>query len=167
MSLADIGIKETGGRNSVPTDRWVVASGQTELIEAGEPAKVTDDESEVILLVDADLTIGTDKTMSGIAAKSSTETSSASGYSDQFLPLPDVQWEVKAETSSTVDTQSEIDALIGNMVLINLASSVFTMEADATTGANNAFVIVGGDPNRSTVWFRIRLDASHLGRGTV
>ena len=167
MSNADIGVKETGGRNSLPTDRWVVASGQTELIEAGEPAKVTDDEGEVILLVDADLTIGTDKTMSGIAARSSTETSSASGYSDQFLPLPDIQWEVKALTSSTADTQSEIDALIGHMVIIDLTSSVFTMDAGASTGTSNAFVIVGGDPKRATIWFRIRLDASHLGRATV
>lgn len=167
MSRNDITIKESGGRNSVPTDRWIVASGQTTLIDAGEPAKTNDDEGEVILLVDADLTLGTDKLMSGIGANDSTETSAASGYSNQYVPLPDIKWEIKATTAATMDTQAEIDALIGHMVIIDLTSSVFTMDVGATTSASNAFVIVGGDPNRSTCHFRIRVDASHLGRGTV
>lgn len=168
MSRNDIVIKESGGRNSVPTDRWVVASGQTTLIDAGEPAKaLTSDEGRSQLLVDADLTLGTDTLMTGIAAADSTETASATGYSDQYVPLPDIKWEIKAKTASTADTQSEIDALIGHMVIIDLTSGVFTMDLAGATGANNAFVVVGGDPNRSTCHFRIRVDASHLGRGTI
>ncbi len=167
MSRNDITPKESGGRNSIPIDRWIVASGQTDLIDAGEPAKTNDDEGEVILLVDADLTLGTDKLMTGIAANDSTETATASGYSDQYVPLPDIKWEIKAKTSTTADTQSEIDALTGHMVIIDLTSSVFTMDAGASTGSNNAFVLLGGDPTRATVHFRIRADASHLARGTV
>lgn len=168
MSRADINIKETGGRNSVPTDRWVVASGQTLLIKAGEPAKVnaTADEN-VILLVDADLTVATDQPMSGIAVADSTETASAAGYSDQYVPLPDVKWEIKAKSAAAADTQSEIDALIGQLELIDLTSSVFTMDTAAGSTTTNAFLIVGGDPNRSTVWFRIRPDACAYGRASV
>lgn len=167
MSRADISIKETGGRNSVPSDRWVVASGTPITIKAGEPAKqnATGDEN-VILLVDADLTIATDQPMSGIAVSDSTETASAAGYSDQYVPLPDVKWEIKAKSAAAADTQSEIDALVGNLYLIDLTSSVFTIDT-AGTATTAAFLIVGGDPNRSTVHFRIRPDACSYGRATV
>ena len=167
MSRADISIKETGGRNSVPTDRWVVASGQTLLIKAGEPAKqnATADEN-VILLVDADLTIATDQPMSGIAATDSTETASAAGYSDQYVPLSDIKWEIKAKSAAAADTLSEIDALVGAMYLIDLTSSVFTIDTTGTA-TTAAFLIVGGDPDRSTVHFRIRPDACAYGRAQV
>ena len=171
MSRADINIKETGGRNAVPTDRWVVRGGQTTLIDAGEPAKnnvqAVGSVEEVILLVDADLTIGTDATMAGVAAIDSTETSSAAGYVDTYLPLPDIKWEIKAKSATAADTQAEIDLLIGDLYIIDLTSSVFTMDTAGGTAAANAFVIVGGDPNRSTVHFRIRIDGTYLGRATV
>jgi hypothetical protein len=171
VSRADIGIKESGGRNSVPTDRWIVASGTPVTIKAGEPAKLTDstlgtDTGLVILLVDADLTIATDQPMSGIASNDSTETASASGYSDQYVPLPDIKWEIKAKTATAADAQSEIDALIGALYAIDLTSSVFTIDTTGTA-TTNAFLIVGGDPNRSTVHFRIRPDACAFGRASV
>ena len=171
MARADITIRETGGRNSVPTDRWVVASGQTTLIQAGEPAKQTSAAiEEVILLVDADLTVATDQPMSGIAATDSTETATAAGYSDQYVPLPDIKWEIKAKSAAAADTQAEIDALVGQLELIDLATGThgaFTMDTAAGSTGTNAFLIVGGDPNRSTVWFRIRPDACSFGRATV
>ena len=167
MARSDINIKETGGLNSVPTDRWVVASGTPVTIKAGEPAKQNADGSEqVILLVDADLTIATDQPMSGVAAVDSTETASASGYSDQYVPLPNVKWEIKAKSAAAADTQAEIDLLVGNLMLIDLTSSVFTFDT-AGTVSTAAFLIVGGDPNRSTVHFRIRPDACSFGRATV
>lgn len=167
MARADINIKETGGLNSVPTDRWVVASGATLTIKAGEPAKqkATGDEN-AILLVDADLTIGTSQPMTGIASDDSTETASASGYSNQYAPLPNVKWEIKAKSSTAANTQAEIDALIGSLYLIDLTSSVFTIDTTGTA-TTAAFLIVGGDPNRSTVHFRIRPDACSFGRATV
>src|SRR3990167_8717391 len=110
MSRADIGIKETGGRNSVPTDRWGVAAGTPPTVKAGEPAKVSSQSSatlsgEVILLVDADLTIGTDQLFAGVAANDSNEVSGALGYVDLYVPLPDIKWEIKAKTATTADTQ--------------------------------------------------------------
>lgn len=167
MSRADISIKETGGRNSVPTDRWIVASGTPIGIKAEEPCKQNATSSEVTrLLEDADLTIATDQPMTGIAAADSTETASATGYSDQYVPLPDIKWEIKAKSSTAVDTQSEVDALVGELTLIDLTSSVFTIDTTGTA-ATAAFLIVGGDPNRSTVHFRIRPDACSFGRAAV
>lgn len=171
MSRADIWIRETGGRNSVPTDRFVVASGTPPTIKAGEPAKQKLDSSgtpeQIILLVDADLTVGTDAGMAGIAAEDSTEVSGASGYCDVYVPLPDIKWEIAVLTASTADTQSEIDGLIGSLYIIDLTSSAFKMDVAGATTSSNAFLVVGGDPDRSTVWFRIRPDACSFGRATV
>ena len=168
MSRADISVKETGGLNAPPTDRWVVASGTTDAIKAGEPAKQSSETARhsVILLADADLTIATDLPMTGIAVTDSTETASASGYSDQYVPLPGIKWEIKAVTSTLVDTQSEIDALKGYLYIIDLTDSVFTMDL-ATSTATAAFLMVGGDPERATVHFRIRPDACAFGRASV
>jgi len=168
LSKADISIKQTGGRNSVPTDRWIVASGQTTLIDAGEPAKESSSiaRNQSILLEDADLTIATDQPMTGIAVTDSNETASADGYSDQYVPLPDVMWEIKAKSADAANTQSKIDALIGNLYLIDLTSSKFTIDT-AGTAETAAFLCVGGDPNRSTIWFRIRPDACAFGRASV
>lgn len=168
MARNDITIKETGGRNSVPTDRWVVAAGTPITIKAGEPAKqnATADEN-VILLADADLTIATDQPMTGVAATDSTETAAAAGYSDQYVPLPDIKWELKGKVAAALDTQSEIDAFIGTLLLIDLTSSTFTLDTAAGTASTAAFLIVGGDPNRSTLHFRIRPDACAYGRASV
>lgn len=168
MARADISIKETGGLNSVPVDRWVVAAGTPPTIKAGEPAKLSaaTARNKVILLVDADLTIATDQPMSGVAADDSTETASASGYSNQYVPLPTIKFEIKAKSSAAADSQSEIDALLGELYLIDLTSSTFTIDTTGTA-STAAFLIVGGDPNRSTVHFRIRPDACAFGRASV
>lgn len=152
----------------MPTDRWVVAAATPITIKAGEPTKqnATADEN-IILQVDADLTIATDQPMAGIAATDSTETASAAGYSDVYVPLPDIKWEIKAKSAAAADTQTEIDALIGQLELLDLTSSVFTMDTAAGSTSTNAYLIVGGDPTRSTVWFRIRPDACSFGRASV
>lgn len=168
MARNEITIKETGGRNSVPTDRWGVATGTNPTIKAGEPAKQSSAALRYnsILLEDADLTIATDQPMTGIAATDSTETASAAGYSDQYVPLPDIKWEIKAKSAAAADTQAEIDALIGNLYLIDLATTVFTIDTTGTA-ATAAFLCAGGDANRSTIHFRIRPDACAFGRASV
>ncbi len=171
MSRNDIQPKETGGRNSLPHDRWGVATGTNPTIKAGEPIKQntmsTGLAHQVILLVDGDLTVGTDAGFAGIASIDSTETASATGYVDAYVPLPDIKWEIKAKSSAAADTQSEIDAFLGGLYAIDLTSSVFTMDTAGGTAQANAFLIVGGDPNRSTVHFRVRPDACSFGRASV
>ena len=168
MARNDVQIKETGGLNSVPTDRWLVAAGTPITVKAGEPTKMSATAAEtVILLEDADLTIATDQPMVGVAAVDSTETAAAAGYSDNYVPLPNIKWEMKGKVAAALDTQSEIDAFIGTLLLIDLTTTVFTLDTAAGTAATAAFLIVGGDPNRSTLHFRIRPDACAFGRASV
>lgn len=170
MSRADINIKETGGRNSVPVDRIQTNSGALTLIKAGELAKISvaiSNANHAILCVDADFTIGTDKNLLGVAAADSTDTVAATGYVDIYFPCSDVKYEIKAKTAANADTQAEIDAFFGWAYLLDVTSSDMTLDMAGATAAANAFVVVGGDPNRSTVWFRIRPDATPYGRDAV
>ena len=170
MTRNDIIIKETGGLNYVPTSRWITAAGALTLIKAGEPAKqcsATTGYMTSILLADADFTIATDKLMTGIGATDSTDVVGTAGISNQYELLPNIKWEIKAKTATNVDTQAEIDQLSGYAYLIDLATTVFTMDMAGATAAANAFVVEGGDPSRSTVWFRIRPDATIFGGASV
>lgn len=168
MSRADIWISETGGLNATPTDRWVVAAGTPPTIRAGEPAKqnAAGDEN-VILLVDADLTVGTDQPMAGVAAIDSSEVSGTAGYVDVYTPLINTLYEMLVLTASAADAQSEIDAFIGSAMVMDLTSSAFRMDTAAGNAAANAFIITGGDINISSVKFRIRSDATRFGRAQV
>jgi hypothetical protein len=162
MARGDIKIRQTGGQTNVPTVKWQTEANAT-AIYAGEPLKLKAAGSPyVIPCADADLTIGTDTAFIGIAATDGTHTASADGSVDVFMPLPGVVYEAKAKTASTVDTQSEIDALCGDRVVLDLTSSTYTLDASAGDGANNAFYIVGGDPAQATVHFTCRADATYL-----
>lgn len=161
MATGDIKILRTAGGN-VPTYRWQTEAAATD-IKAGEPVKLKAAGSPyVIPLADADLTIGTDTAMVGIAASDSTHTASADGHIDVYIPLPGIVYEVKAKTSTSADTQAEIDALVGDRKVIDLTGTTYTMDEAAADGAANAFYIVGGDPDRATLEFIIRTDATVL-----
>lgn len=161
MATNDITIARTAGGN-VPTYRWQTEAGATD-INAGEPVKLKAAGSPyVIPLADGDLTIGTDTAMVGVAASDSTHTASADGYIDVYVPLPGVVYACAATTAANVDTQSEIDALVGDRVTLDLNSSTYTVDEDATDDANNAFYIVGGDPDTQVLEFIIRADATVL-----
>lgn len=161
MAQGDIKIVRTAGGN-VPTFRWQTEAGATD-INAGEPVKLKAAGSPyAIPLADADLTIGTDTAMIGVAASDSTHTSSADGVIDVYVPLPGIVYEAKATTAANVDTQAEIDALVGDRVTIDLSGGSYTLDENDTDGANNAFYIIGGDPDRQTIEFIIRTDATVL-----
>lgn len=161
MAVNDITIVRTAGGN-VPTYRWQTEAGATD-IKAGEPVKIKAAGSPyAIPLADADLTIGTDTAMIGIAASDSTHTASADGVIDVYVPLPGVVYEAKAKTAASVDTQAEIDALVGDRKIIDLTSGTYTIDEAAADAAANAFYIVGGDPDRQTLEFIIRTDATVL-----
>lgn len=171
MSRADITIKDTGGHNTVPTYKWQRddrdTSSDTACL-AGEPVKQSVAGGAFALkLVDADLTIGTDQPMIGVAASDSTETASADGSVQVFMPLPGIVYEIKAKSAAAADTQSEIDTMTGDYQVLDLTSGAYTMDTAGGSGANNAFLIIGGDPSRSSLWFMIGLHATVLGRGSA
>jgi len=157
----DIEISRTAGGN-VPTFRWQTEGGETD-IQAGQPVKLKAAGSPyVIPLADGDLTIGTDTAMVGIAASDSTHTASADGVVDVYIPMPGVVYKCAATTAANVDTQAEIDALVGDRVTVDLSGGTYTIDEDATDGADNAFYIVGGNPDDQTLEFIIRADATVL-----
>ena len=113
-----------------------------------------------IPLADADLTVGTDTVFLGVCASDSTQTASADGVVRVYMPLPELVYECKAETASTVDTAAEIAALVGDRKTLDLTSTVYTMDAAAADNSANAFYIVGGDHQRLTLQFTCRLGAA-------
>lgn len=148
--------------DSVPTITWQTEANATD-INAGEPVKLKSAGSPyVIPLADADLTIGTDTAMVGLAKSDSTHTASVDGTIEVYVPLPGVVYEMKATTAANVDTQAEIDALVGDRVTIDLAASTYTLDENDGDGANNAFYIVGGDPDSGKLYFTVRTDATIL-----
>lgn len=141
---------------------WKAEAAATAMY-AGEPVKLKAAGSNyAIPLADADLTIGTDTVFLGVCASDSTQTASADGIVRVYMPKPELVYEAKAKTSTTVDTDAEIAALVGDRVIMDLTSSTFTLDTGAADGATNAFYIVGGDSSRATVHFTCRADATYL-----
>lgn len=156
MAKGDIQIVDTGGLNCVPTVKWQTEAGATD-IKAGEFVKLKSAGSPyVIPWADADITPGTDTIFVGLAASDSTHTASADGSINVYIPYPWLTYEAKAKTAASVDTQSEIDALCGDRKIIDLTSSTYTVDEAAADSANNALLIVGGDPLRRTLRFMVR-----------
>lgn len=145
----------------------LTSSGLT-AINAGEPVKMAADGSPyVVQLVDGDSTIGTDGAIVGIAASDSTATASADGTLDVYLPLPGIIYKCKATTSTNFDTDTEILALVGDAVTLDVSSSTYTVDENAGHNDANAFIIVGGNADTAEVYFMIATDATQLGGATI
>jgi len=156
MAKNDITIIDQAGYNVIPTRRWQTEAAATAIL-AGEPVKLKALGSPyVIPVADTEPIIGTTSPIIGIAASASTQTASADGYVDVYIPLPGVIYKAKAKTASTADTQSEINALCGDHVVFDLTTGVYTVDAAAGDGNTKGIQIVGGDPNGSYIYFTIR-----------
>ena len=129
--------------------QWVVASGGSATIQRGTPTKcVTADGSvagAVIPMVDGDGLV-TGERFTGLAKNNSTDTASAAGVVDLYTPVPGIQYRGFPKSSAAVDTQAEINALMGKKVLFDLTSSDWTVDTAATDALVNCVVIVGGIP---------------------
>lgn len=161
MAKNDVRVK-SNPYGTLPVRTWQTDAGDTAILQ-GEPVKLKAAGSPyAIPLADADLTIGTDTVMLGIAATNSDHTASVDGTVEVYVPLPGVEYEMTATTAANVDTQAEIDALVGDRVTIDLADGVYTIDENDGDGANNAFYITGGDPDKGTLTFTVRADATYL-----
>lgn len=159
MARGDISIVR--GR-MIPVE-WKAEAGATAMY-AGEPVKLKAAGSPyAIPLADGDLTIATDTAFLGVCASDSTQTASADGVVRVYMPLPELVYEAKAKTTSTVDTAAEIAAMVGDRKVLDLTSSTYTVDAAEADNAANAFYIIGGDHQRYTLQFTCRVDASYLG----
>lgn len=156
MATGNVWIRSTGGLNSVPTMRYQTEAGAA-AINPGELCKLKAAGSPyVIALVDADLTVGTDSQFVGLAASTATHTASADGVVDVLVASPSIVYEAKAKTYASVDTQSEINALVGDRKIIDVTGGVHTVDEAAADGVGNALTIVGGNPVTGTLYFTVK-----------
>lgn len=171
MAKNDITAYDVGGLSCVPTYprfSWQVAAGTPPTIETGEPIKLSGAAAPtVIAFVDADHTIETDQLCVGIGALDSTEVSGTAGYVSVYVPVPQVIWQAKALTSTLANTRALIDAMVGDNYVVDLTSDLFTIDTAAGNNAANLFVVVGGDPITSTIYFMIRVSGCIIGRAAI
>lgn len=169
MALNDVRIVDDAG---VVYEIWQVqdrtSSSAPTTLKPGEPVKQAADGSPYVIAVgDGDPEIGTDLFV-GICTSVSTETTTADGVVTVAVPTPGVtEFEVKATTSTNVDTQAEIDALVGDCVTFDRTGSTsytFTLDEDEGNDNNvHGCLITGGDPVRQTLTFKIKTQASQGG----
>lgn len=158
MAINDVKIKDSVYEN-VPTWTWQVDASAT-LIYPGEPVKLYAAGSPyVVKLADAEPVIGTTTQVIGIAKSTSTNTASAAGTVEVYMPLPGIVYSIAAKSAAAANTQSEIDALCGDTLLFDLTSTTFTIDTAAGTAVSSGLQVVGGDPTNSNIYFTIRQSA--------
>ena len=159
MSAMDITVKDVGGANVLPTRVYQTEAGATAIL-VGEPVIIKSSGSPyVIPMADATPVIGTTVEMVGIAKSGSTHTASADGEIEVYIPLPTTVFEIKAKSAAAANTQSEIDALVNDCLLFDLTAGVYTIDTAAGHVITGGLEVVGGNPDRSTIYFKIRPSA--------
>ncbi len=155
MALNDIKIHEQI-YNSVPTRVWQTEANTT-VVKAGELVKVKAAGSKyAIICADGDGVIGTTLGIIGVAATTGTQTASADGTIAVYEALPGIVYEAPAKSAAAANTAAEILALQGKRVPLDVTAGVFSVDTAAADNANNALLIVGGNPDLSTIYFKIR-----------
>lgn len=136
---------------------WVVAAGAVGTIAAGTPSMTADAAAAspylgtTVPMADGDGT--TSERFTGIAKSDSSDTVAAAGAVQVWLPLPGMVYQGKAKTSSTADTQAEVDALSGKRVVFDLTSTTWSIDAAAADAVANCVVIIGGNYRTQTLQF--------------
>lgn len=157
MAKGNIKVHKAQGYLNLPTERWQTEAAATAIL-AGEPVKLKVAGSPyVIPVADAEPIIGTTTAVIGVAATDSTQTASADGFVMVYpAELPGVIYKAKAKTASTVDTLSELNALCGDNVVLDLTTGVYTVDAAAGDGGTKGIKIVGGNHLTQEVYFKFR-----------
>lgn len=138
MALNDIYPFESANSTKMPGSlRYVVASGTTASINAGEPVQKLAGAANVTQMLTNSPT-ATNRIV-GVAASTSNETTSVSGTVDVFPAAPGQLWLIAPKVAATWNTQAKINALVGARVLIDLTSGVFTILA--ADGAGNGCIV--------------------------
>lgn len=159
MSTNDIRVKDVGGLNVLPTRVCQTEAGAT-AIAVGEPVKLKSSGSPyVIPVADAEPVIGTTTEVVGIAKSASTHTASANGTVEVFVPNAQTVFAAKAKSAAAADTLAEILALENDRVLLDLTSSVYTVDTAAGDSATSGIEIVGGNFETSEIYFKFRPSA--------
>lgn len=163
MSKNDVTIV-SHGPGAVPTitclvdDRTTTSDTQ---IFAGEPVKIYGGQggNYATHLADGDPEIGTDIVI-GIAASDSTETASANGSVEVYLPIPGVIYRCKANTASNI-----AEGILFDCVTFDVAAGpVYTVDENEGSDENvHGLRIVGYNATDGTVDFVINPRGTILG----
>jgi hypothetical protein len=161
MSKADWRIREP---KDCSTTEWQVqdrtSSSLTVTIKPGEMVKLAAAGSPyVIPILTGDPEIGTDIVV-GIAATESTETASADGKVDVYMITPETVLAAKGTTAANIDTQAEINALVGDSVCADVATLTQTIDENEGDDPDvHGLVIIGGDPVAKELYVRVKTTA--------
>jgi len=142
------------------SQKWNIPSGVAGSVKMGEPTKAVDAAAAspylgtVAIMVDGDG--NTSQRFTGIAKADSNDTVAAAGTVQLFLPLPGILYKGKVKTSTTADTQAEVDALRGKRVLFDLTSTTWSIDAAASDAVANNVIIVDGDYLTNEVIFAVK-----------
>ncbi len=145
---------------------WLVDSGTTKQLEAGEPASCDDAATtspwtgEVGVMSDGQGS--TSQRFAGICKSDSTETSSAAGEVQTWMPLPGIIYSAGVKTASTANTAAKVKALTGKRVLFDLTGVAWTIDAGAADAKVNNVTIVGGDHQIPEVYFVYAFKGTYL-----
>lgn len=168
MSLGNVMFNQEGSFGYPGESTQLVAAGAVGSIVAGIPVTKALGQPYVIPAVDGTPVIGTDY-MAGISATLSTDTVAADGTVSVMKLVPGITYLIKAKTPATyfgasyltAPSQSTYNALIGDRVVFDLTTGVYTI--DAGDGANNGLVVEYVDVAKYPllVAFSIRAAASY------
>lgn len=157
----DIRIVDNGGA-TVPTKTFKVEAGAVASITPGKPVKIGGTGNNyVTLLATGDPEIGTDR-MVGITASTSTDTASADGTVDVYMVKPGVTvMRCKATTTTNVDTDAEVLAILNDSVTFDLTSTTFTVDEDEGDDPDvHGLLITGVNKDTGEVDFMLKEGAS-------
>lgn len=144
-----------------------VPSGGAATIAVGVPTKAVDATAAspylgtIAVMVDGDGT--TSQRFSGIAKDTSTDTASAAGTVNTWLPLPGMIYQGSPKSTTAVDTLAELVTFFGKRVVFDLTTGTWTVDTAAADAATNCVTIVpGGEWQVPTVWFTVSTIGSML-----
>lgn len=166
--IGDVTFYDEGAFGYPGDIEFAVASSAT-LINAGEPVlKLLGSSGNVVapLATSEPTSADASHLTAGIAASTSTNTSSAAGTVRVTKLAPEVTFLCAPKVAATWDTQTEYDALVGSRVLFDLTAGVYTVLA--TDNAANGLVVQPLDIAKypGKVRFSIRPAATYLGWAT-
>ena len=85
-----------------------------------------------------------------------------------WLPLPGIIYSGTALSGSTLaSTAALVAALVGKRVVLDLTSSVWTVDTGATDAITNGIVIVGGNPSNYDIYFCLMPSITFLGNAVA
>lgn len=148
------------------TQLWVVDSGTTTQLEAGEPADCDDAAAaspytgEVSVMADGEGT--TTQRFAGICKSDSDETAAAAGEVTTWMPLPGIIYSAKCKLTTDMDTAAEVKAHHGKRVIFDLTGVIWTIDTAAADAVVNQVVIVGGDYRIPECYFMYAYSGTYL-----